>query len=87
VVQVQPVGEVEVAEEQGGAPGGAPEGQNQGQGELHQPPLLPSPHPQQFERRWQAQAHHPCRLRDPVRDSGRAVEKPCDSKVIRCCTE
>ena len=57
VVQVQPIGEVEVAEEQGCAPGGSPEGQNEGEGELHQPSVLPASHQEQLDGRWQAQAY------------------------------
>lgn len=61
-MQIQPTGEVEMAEEQGCAPGGAPEGQNQGEGELHQPSFLPPSHQEQFGWRWQAPEDHSCGL-------------------------
>jgi hypothetical protein len=60
--QIQPVGEVEMAEEQDCSPCWTPEGCNQGEDELHQPSFLPASYQEQSGWCRQAQEDHSCGL-------------------------
>jgi hypothetical protein len=65
-VQMKPVDEAEMAEEQDFSPRWTLEGQNLGlDSGPRQPSLLPSPHLEQSAERRQAEAHQPCPSKMP----------------------